>query len=409
MSIDKSSAYPDAIVNCKFPIAGLIHRGPVSYERYKKNTDKHYRAYLIRVSFLGIELADEFDPCPYLAKDKCRLIHGGIYDNGRILKADYIETTLTDIDMRIVEQHYKWNDICIFDSWSGRYGYLPDEFRELVKEYYKKKTELKGVEEQKVYYDKIKNKINALYGMCAQNPVKEQIIFDGCDYITDDINPIAQLAKYNRKAFVVYQWGVWVTAHARSELQRAIDTAGDNFIYTDTDSVKYIGNVDFSGINKEIAERSLSNGAYANDLFGNLHIMGVFENEAIHGKLWAYDEFITWGAKKYAYMQNGECGVTCAGVNKALGGKELAENGGLKAFRPGFTFREAGGTEAVYNDNIQKDIEIDGHILHITDNVVIRPSEYTLGITGEYKMLLHRAELLRALRREIDLNNFLTI
>ena len=87
----------------------------------------------------------------------------------------------------------------------------------------------------------------------------------------------------------------------------------------------------------------------------------------------------------------------------------MAKHGGLEAFKPGFVFRDAGGTEAVYNDNIDKVITVDGHDLHITDNVVIRPSSYTLGITGEYKMLLHRAELVRALERELSLNSILTI
>lgn len=408
-SMDRSSSYPDVLVNRKFPIAGLIHRGPVSLERYLINTEKHNKAYLIRVAFFDIELADEFDGCPYLAKDKCRLIHEGIYDNGRILRAKYLETTLTDIDARIVFKHYVWSDICIFDSWSGRYGYLPDEFRDLIKDYYRKKTALKGDPGQSAFYDKIKNKINALYGMTAQNPVKEPILFDDGEFVKDDIDPEELLIKYNRRAFLVYQWGVWVTAHARNELQKAIDISGDNFVYTDTDSVKYIGDVDFSGYNKEIEELSISNGAYAVDAKGETHIMGVYESESIPGKEYAYDRFITWGAKKYAYEINGKCGVTCAGVNKKTGGEELEKHGGLEAFKPGFVFRDAGGTEAVYNDNIDKVIKVDGRDLHITDNVVIRPSSYTLGITGEYKMLLHRAELVRALQRELDLNSLLTI
>lgn len=408
-SVDRSSSYPDVLVNRKFPVAGLIHRGPITLERYLINTERHNKAYLIRVAFFDIELANEFDGCPYLAKDKCRLIHEGVYDNGRILRAKYLETTLTDIDARIVFSHYVWSDICIFDSWSGRYGYLPDEFRDLIKDYYERKTKLKGVPEQRAFYDKIKNKINALYGMTAQNPVKESILFDDGEFTTDDVEPEVLLMRYNKRAFLVYQWGVWVTAHARNELQKAIDIAGDNFVYTDTDSVKYVGDVDFSQYNKEVEELSISNGAYAVDANGETHVMGVYEAENIPGKDYAYDRFITWGAKKYAYEINGECGVTCAGVNKKLGGVELAENGGLEAFRPGFVFRAAGGTEAVYNDNVRLDYQVGEHHLCITDNVVIRPSEYTLGITGEYKMLLHRAELLRALQRELDLNSLLTL
>ena len=56
--------------------------------------------------------------------------------------------------------------------------------------------------------------------------------------------------------------------------------------------------------------------------------------------------------------------------------------------KEGFTFVKAGGTESVYNDNIDMITERDGRIIHITDNVVIRPSTYTLGLTAEYAAIL---------------------
>lgn len=423
-SVDRSSSYPDVLVNCEYPITEFKHRGPCSMDRLIRQIEVHHYAMVIRIALFNVRLRDEWTGCPYLSKDKCRLIHNGVYDNGRILSADYLETTLTDIDFQIVRSQYAVDNPCVFDSWEAHYGYLPDEFRNLVNEYYRLKTELKGDEDQKPFYDKIKAKINALYGMSAQNPVKEDIVFapwedvqkwymkhtmfympaEGPNYIpNDDLTPEQQLAKYNRKAFMVYQWGVWVTAHARRELQEMIDLAGDNFVYTDTDSVKYIGDLDLTEYNSRIRARSESNGAYADDANGKRHYMGVYEREQ------DYDRFITLGAKKYAYDQDGHCHVTCAGVNKTLGGQELEAAGGLEAFRPGFCFRQAGGTEAVYNDNVDFEIQRDGRTLRITDNVVIRPSEYTLGLTNEYTLLLHRAELMYQLHREMQMNRDLTI
>ena len=74
----------------------------------------------------------------------------------------------------------------------------------------------------------------------------------------------------------------------------------------------------------------------------------------------------------------------------------------MRRYVPGFVFREAGGTEALYNDNVDMWLQIDGHDLHITDNVCIRPSEYTLGITGEYDYLLKHGELLFDLWTEYE-------
>ena len=422
-SVDRSSSYPDVLVNCQFPVSEFSYRGEISLERLEINTGVHKKAALFRIQFENIELRDPWIGCPYLTKDKSRHINNGVYDNGRVLSADHLETTLTDIDYWIIKDQYTWTEARITQSWFARYGYLPDEFRQLINHYYTLKTELKGDETQKVFYEKIKAKINALYGMCAQNPVKENLLFaspeevalfymkhpeymqpsPGSNYIPDESRtPEELLARYNRRAFLVYQWGVWVTAHARRELQEMIDLAGDNFVYTDTDSVKYLGELDLTEYNDRIRQRSIQNGAYARDAKGKTHYMGIYEVE--HD----YDKFITLGAKKYAYEIDGKTYVTCAGVNKKLGAEELARAGGVEAFKDGMVFREAGGTESLYNDNVDFWIQREGHDLHITDNVVIRPSEYTLGLTEEYKMLLHRAELMRQLHREIRMDELLT-
>ena len=120
--------------------------------------------------------------------------------------------------------------------------------------------------------------------------------------------------------------------------------------------------------------------------------MGVFEKE--HDMC----EFATLGAKKYCYRETPTSPLCCtiAGVNKKEGAKELERHGGIDAFKPGFIFVAAGGTESVYNDNPDIDsITIDGHVLPITSNVVIRDSTYKLGITAEYMDLLLRCDYTR--------------
>lgn len=151
----------------------------------------------------------------------------------------------------------------------------------------------------------------------------------------------------------------------------------------DTDSIKCIGKLDLKEYNAEMRKRARKSGAYAKDPKGTIHYMGVFEEEG------SYEEFATLGAKKYVYRQDGKLHVTIAGVTKKKGGEELEEHGGISAFKEGFTFRKAGGTESLYNDYPPMDhVIIDGHVLPITSNVVIRDSEYTLGITAEYAKLL---------------------
>lgn len=392
-SIDRSSSYPDVLVNCKFPISRFRYRAGMEFERLRKEIRTAHKAAVFRIRFQDIHLIDEFYPCPYLSRDKCRNYSEMLCDNGRVLTAEYLETTLTDIDLEIIDSQYTWKHAMIWDVYTARYGYLPQPFRDLINYYYRQKTLLKGVPDQALYYDKFKARINALYGMAAQDPVKDMIVYNPDLpelYALAGEDPSELLEKYNRKAFLSYSVGVWTTAHARRELQEMIDLAGLQFVYADTDSVKYVGSLDYSEYNARIMERSISNGAYADDPSGVRHYMGIYEHDA------DYEQFITLGAKKYAYVIDGKCHVTVSGVDKRKGGEELQQAGGLEKFKPGFTFVLAGGTDAIYNDHVDLTTHTDkGRPLRITPNVVIKESTYTLGITGEYRKILHSATRLR--------------
>lgn len=239
------------------------------------------------------------------------------------------------------------------------------------------------------------------YGMMAQDPVKHRYLFQKCgEWQEDSKSDEELLGKSNEKAFLAYQWGVWVTSWARYYLELGIRLAHGgkdegnekpDFIYCDTDSVKYRGHIDWTAYNNARIEECRESGAFATDPSGVTHYMGVFEDEDDPETGYSYYEFKTLGAKKYAYVKREGEGVHCtiAGVNKSKGGAELDKFGGLKAFEEGFVFHDAGGTEAVYNDDPEvKEYEVEGHTIKITPNIAILPSEYTLGITGEYERIL---------------------
>lgn len=384
-SADRSSSYPDVLCNCQFPVSPFFHAGRVSYNTLLNMIVVRKKAVIMRVAISKLRLHDDLWGAPYLSKDKCRRIEKGAFDNGRILSAEYLETTITDVDFKIILDQYDFDDLCAFDVSYARYGKLPRSLIDTVIAYYKAKTELKNVPGQEIYYMKSKNKLNSIYGMMAQNPVKQDIVYNNGVWSTANEPEAEILAESNRKAFLCYQWGVWCTAWARYRLQEGIKLAGENFVYCDTDSVKYIGNIDWTEYNKQREKDSKASGAYATDPKGITHYMGVYEADG------EYSEFKTLGAKKYAYNYEpgGKTYVTIAGVTKKSGGKELDENGGLTAFSPGFTFVKAGGTEAIYNDDPEiKTVVRDGKQIDITPNIVIKDSTYTLGITAEYASLL---------------------
>ena len=399
-SADRSSSYPAVMCNCEYPMSVFtpILKKDLNPGYIGRCITVRHKALLLRIGIRNLRLRDPYWGCPYLSKDKCRNIHKAVdtEDNGRILEAEYLETTITDIDLKIIMEEYQ-GEIIFLQGWYASYKKLPQPLINEVIKYYKDKTELKGVKGQEVFYDKAKALLNALYGMMAQDPVKHNLIFQQIGDWEEDMTLSDEeiLGRSNAKAFLAYQWGVWVTAHSRDALERGIrlvhETPDADFVYCDTDSVKYTGTVDWSGYNMARIEECRDSGSMATDPSGVTHYMGVFETEDLKDTGYAYRYFKTLGAKKYAYVEREGEGVHCtiAGVNKAKGGKELDKHGGLSAFAEGFIFKEAGGTQAVYNDSPEIDhVDIEGHRLPITSNVAILPSEYTLGITGEYERII---------------------
>ena len=385
-SYDRVSSYPDVQINELFPMGNWIKENIIDLDRVIRIIYKQKRAALMRVGFRNIRLKNPLWGCPYIPKHKCYVLDRHDNDNGRILDADYLEISLTDIDLKIILDEYDFDTITFYDFYHTRYGRLPKPLREVVQKYFKEKTELKNVDGQELYYHMSKAKLNSIYGMSVQSPVKQTIDYINDEFVERTEDERELLEHHNKKAFLVYSWGIWTTAHARYQLEIMIRNVGNNFVYCDTDSVKFIddGSISFEEYNKYRKQDSIKNGGTAVDPSGKTHYLGLCEHDG------TYKRFITMGAKKYAYEDiSGDLHITVAGVGKSIGARELAARGGIEAFKEGFTFYAAGGTESIYNDIIQPfKLNFDENSLFITSNCMIKESTYTLGLTGEYKKIL---------------------
>ena len=176
------------------------------------------------------------------------------------------------------------------------------------------------------------------------------------------------------------------TALARLELRELIWLCGNNFIYCDTDSVYFWGDIDFSEYNRIRKERCIKNRACAVDPAGIVHYMGIVEEDEKNGP---YKEFKTLGAKKYAYRdKKGVLHITISGVVKEDGAKELERAGGLAAFQPGFVFREAGGMDVIYQDDPIGTITLDERQLYVGTGAVLIESTYTTSLGKSYAEVL---------------------
>ena len=206
-SVDITSSYPSSMLMRKYPMTRFYREDPSDFKRLYKLKSK---ALLFRIVLFGLRLKDQSQGHTYLSRDKCRNIEGGTFSNGRIVRADYLETTITDIDYEIIARRYTWEKQIVTDLYSSRYKMLPVMLRSVVIQYYKVKTELKGVEEgtdDYLFYMKNKEKLNSTYGMTVEDPAKDTIKFIDGDFVQKEESLSTLIAKHNHTAFLSYAWG----------------------------------------------------------------------------------------------------------------------------------------------------------------------------------------------------------
>lgn len=304
-SWDFTSSYPYILVSHQFP--------STEFKECKiKNVNQMIKkfAYLIVVKFTKIKSKYYNN---FISANKCKNIYNAIYDNGRIIQADSITITLTDVDFYFLLDTYKYEEYEIIECYYSIYDYLPKKFIEFVLEKYVNKTQFKGVEGKEVEYAKEKNKFNSLYGMSVTNMIRDEVIYDNdTDWAERELENSEIIQKLNeekKKAFLSFSYGVWVTAYARSNLLKNVIQLDEKVVYCDTDSMKLIRGYDMTVIEKynnfvikklqyisKLLDIPFEKFA-PKDSEGKSHILGIFEND---GK---YEEFITQGAKKYAYTK----------------------------------------------------------------------------------------------------------
>lgn len=347
--------------------------------------------------FKGLRLKNKKTPIPYISLGRCDALDWKL-DNGRILECSYCEIALTEIDLEIVLKQYTFDEIGILDAMVAQKDYLPAEYRSVIQEYYNNKTKLKGddTDQGKYLYTKSKNSLNSVYGMSATDPIHQEILYAGGEYKRSGYDTMEkeEIARALKNTAFPYQWGVYTTALSRMQLQKAIDLCGDKIVYCDTDSVKVKGEIDISSLNDYQKKKAIRAKAFADDMKGKRHYIGLFEDDG------HYDKFITQGAKRYAYEIDGHIGVTVSGVTK-LRNEETGEYyaveelRSLDRFKPGMLWIKAGGTMAVYNDHddfMYTDQET-GKQIRITKNVAIIPTTYKMTYARDYELLLGEIKL----------------
>ena len=383
----KSSFPAQMVIEKGYPFSAFAKMG-VSY--YLNNDMSEY-ALLIKVAFFNIRYDHRgkyYCGMPYIPLSKCNKFSARkVIDNGRVIFAEFLEMTITNIDLDIIMKEYVFDDIRIGEIWASRAAHLPLEIRNTVMDYFRAKTLLDGDPTRKYEYAKAKALLNSIYGCMVMRIDQTNIRWDPEKkiYIDDTPDLTEALAKFykSRNNFLQYQQGLFITAFARKQLREMLWTVGKDCIYCDTDSIKGVGNhlKDFEEMNKKRKQMAIDCGAFAEDKKGNPYYLGVWEYEG------AYEEFKTLGAKKYVYKQDGKIKSTIAGVSKKAGAEYFTIHG-VDGLKKDAVITESGHLTAYYNDDEIHKLTIDHVTFTSSSNVALVNNTYKIGVTEEYSDLL---------------------
>ena len=336
-SIDFTSSYPTVMMSEQYPMSKgkwIDDLNITSYDDFVKFLND--RLAVVDVELWNIETKPEV-PDDYLSDSRARKKQDVEQNNGRIHKASYINVLLTNIDLEMVVKSYSFTSIKINSGWFYYKDYLPKEIIECVLEFYWDKTTLKGIKGQEAEYLLKKGMLNSLYGMCVTDICKDK---ENCTFengwTTDKADIDAEIDKYNNdpNRFLSYAWGVFITAYARRNLFTGIMSMGKDYVYCDTDSIKFL-NMDahkayIEDYNSSIIRKCTECLEYwdldpamlaPKNQKGEVKQIGIWDYEG------RYDYFKTLGCKRYLTYKDGEFDLTCAGLPTKAGLNSLLADG----------------------------------------------------------------------------------
>ena len=401
-SHDFISSYPAVMVLEKFPMS------KAEYISNGINETELMELLITRCCLFDIEIwglmPKLFHEHP-ISKHKCPVCENAIVDNGRIVMAEHIITTITEQDFFVYTEFYTWDRIEIKNLRTYQKNYLPKNFVQSILNLYEKKTVLKDVEGEEINYMISKNMINASYGMAVTDPIRDELMYSDNTFYTIPKNIEEGIDRYNTdiRRFLFYPWGVWVTAYARANLFSGIIEMGDDYVYSDTDSTKSINTERhrdyFNSYNAQILQKIEIASQYHNidkSLFapytkkGKQKIIGVWDDEGV------YDKFKTLGAKRYLTMKGVQSTepkymITLAGSNKKKTMEYLVGTGDpFGNFTDGLSIppENSGRLILIYIDNETTGTVVDmfgiPYEYHELSSIHMEKGEYNLSMSEEF-------------------------
>lgn len=398
-SYDFTSSYPTQMIAQQYPMSKGEYVGNVSRETLEELCKYYCCVFDIKITNLVSKQVENI-----LSFSKCWGVKNPVVNNGRLYSADELYTTITDIDYYSLKQFYDFDIVGVGNLYKYKRGYLPKPIIEAILKFYNDKTKLKSVVGMETEYQNSKGMLNACYGMIVTDIARDTITFEN-DWGTEPVDLEQVIKQYNKqkRRFLFYPWGIWVTAYARRALYSGILECENDYIYSDTDSVKIMNKQNheqyFNDYNNAIVNKLYLTLDYYNiphdliepcDINGNKHLLGVWDYEG------TYDKFKTLGSKRYLTYKNNKYTLTVSGINKNLAVDYLKNNTDdvFKAFNDNMTIPQGYNGK---NTHTYIDSPMDGMITdylgntceyHELSGIHLEECEYTMGISNAFSQFL---------------------
>ena len=401
-SFDFTSSYPAVCLSRYFPM------GEFSLVEIKNSKDFNYyiKEYccLFDIEFDSLESQFFYDS--YISLSKCEAIEDYELNNGRVVRAKRLITTITELDFNIIKKVYTFKSFRVNNFRVAWRGYLPRPIIESILTLYEKKTTLKGVKGKEIEYMSAKENVNSVYGAMVTSVDRMEIVYtESNDWLMQepDLKEALEIYNNSKSRFLFYAWGVWVTAHARANLWSGIFEMEEDYLYSDTDSLKVLHAENhrkyIEEYNKQVtADISKILTHYKIDpkraspktIDGRVKPLGVWDFEG------TYQKFKTLGAKRYMVLTDEGYNITVSGLNKKICTPYLEKFAKIENKTPFDIFEDGlyippeytGKNTHTYIDEMREGVVRDylGNIAeyHELSSVHLSASDYNLSITSDY-------------------------
>lgn len=335
-----------------------------------------------------------------------------ICDNGRLLKMirGSFVTYLDTYTLQIISEQYNL-EYEVIKVYRFKNKMCPDCIAGVIDQYFAGKTNYKMEVKRcaaeygegslpwlnaSIHMMLSKNRLNAIYGCMATNPLKDDYMMD---FREDPEEPIVHNAKYTtleeieeglqvyygkRNSFLPYQVGCAVTSLARFELYQYIKCIGyDKVLYCDTDSIFYFKDPEVESRIEALNKEKHKTAAFIVSASGEHIYYDVFEAEP------DITHFKGLHSKCYGIVENGRLKITIAGIpartitgmngedpiylsrEAELSGSVTDPVKALDNLKTNFEFKTNTGTTALYRWTEPHKEMINGHEIDTAGGCII--------------------------------------